>query len=167
MANWSQKEPLLLPYQILQDNACPMTNIILLYARIPLSQLIFGANRPQSWWDSQPKFVEMQKIMVEAIRETGDIKYPLSARNIKDDGMYTVEVGSQRLQALTTVGAIDAPCIVHCLEGQTHIPEGRILRGKRQVLEYFGGKSKRFVLNERSLQVVPLDVDDWDPHRVL
>lgn len=144
-----------------------MADIILIYTRVLLENLTAGANRPQSWWDSQPKFVEMQKIMVEAIREAGDIKYPLSVRNVKDDGFYTVEVGSQRLQALTTFGAIDAPCIVHCLKGQTHIPDGRILRGKRQILEYFGGKSKRFVLNERSIQVVPLDVDDWDPHRAL
>lgn len=144
-----------------------MPTIILTYARIPLAQLKFGANRPQSWWDSQPKFIEMQKIMVEAIREVGDIKYPLSARNVNDDGTYLVEVGSQRLRALTTFGAVDAPCIVHCLEGQIHIPDGKILQGKRAVLKYFGGRSKKFVLNKNSLQVVPVDVDSWDPHRAL
>lgn len=144
-----------------------MPSIILTYARIPLASLYYGVNRPQSWWDSQPKFIEMQKLMVETIRKEGDIKYPLSARNLNDDGTYVVEVGCQRLKALTTFGAIDAPCIVHCLEGQTHIPDGKIIEGKQALLDYFGGRVKRCVITKNSLQVVPLDVDDWDPHRAL
>ena len=142
-------------------------NIIITYARIPLKSLYYGVNRPQSWWDSQPKFIEMQKIMVEAIREAGDIKYPLSARNVKDDGTFVVEVGSQRLKALNTLGVEDAPCIVHCRDTHKHIPEGRVLVSDQEIFEYFGGRVKRVVLTEYSLQVVPLDVGDWDPHRAL
>lgn len=144
-----------------------MPNIILTYARIPLAILCYGVNRPQSWWDLQPKFVEMQKIMVETIKKDGDIKYPLSTRNVHDDGTYQVEVGCQRLKALETVGAAEAPCIVHCLEGQVHIPDGKIIKGDQALLDYFGGRVKRCVITKNSLQVVPLDVDSWDPHRVL
>lgn len=105
--------------------------------------------------------------MVETIRKDGDIKYPLSARNVHDDGTYVVEVGCQRLKALETIGATEAPCIVHCLEGQAHIPDGKIIEGDQALLDYFGGRVKRQVITKNSLQVVPLDVDSWDPHRAL
>ena len=76
---------------------------------LPVKELVFGVNRPQSWWDEHP---EQQKIF-EAIKES-----------IKNDGMekplevtvdkrgYVVEVGNQRLRALLELGIPTASCII-------------------------------------------------------
>ncbi len=76
---------------------------------LSVKELVFGVNRPQSWWDEHP---EQQRIF-EDIRES-----------IKNDGMekplevtidkrgYVVEVGNQRLRALLDLGMTTAPCII-------------------------------------------------------
>ena len=82
----------------------------LYYGEIDISQLKFGVNRPQSWWDQRPNAVKMKNDLKESIQKEG-IRNPLSVR--ENDKGYIVEVGNQRLQALKELGIQKVPCVIN------------------------------------------------------
>ena len=82
----------------------------LYYAEIDISELKFGVNRPQSWWDKRPKAVKMKKKLLRSIQKEG-LRNPLSVR--ENDKGYVVEVGNQRLQALIDLGIQKVPCVIN------------------------------------------------------
>ena len=82
----------------------------LYYGEIDISQLKFGVNRPQSWWDQRPNAVKMKNDLKESVQKEG-IRNPLSVR--ENDKGYVVEVGNQRLQALKELGIQKVPCVIN------------------------------------------------------
>jgi hypothetical protein len=84
--------------------------VYLYYAEIAISQLKFGVNRPQSWWDQRPNAVKMKNDLKESIEKEG-IRNPLSVR--ENDKGYVVEVGNQRLQVLKELGIQKVPCVIN------------------------------------------------------
>jgi len=76
---------------------------------IPVSDLLFGVNRPQQWWDDHQDVVRSKNKIAESISLEG-LRNPLTVT--EDNGKYTVEVGNQRLQAMLDLGIETASCIV-------------------------------------------------------
>lgn len=69
--------------------------------------------------------------IVASVAEIGVIE-PVIAHNRLDDGMFQVCIGCQRYFAAKTMSTLSGlatamMCIVNCLKGQKHIPEGRHL----------------------------------------
>ena len=76
---------------------------------LPVKELVFGVNRPQSWWDEHPKQQKIFEDIRESIKNDG-MKQPLEVT--MDKRGYVVEVGNQRLRALQELGIPTAPCLV-------------------------------------------------------
>jgi hypothetical protein len=66
--------------------------------KIDVDKLIYGVNRPQSWLDEHPQYVEMQKKLKHDIESKGLLD-PLVVEDM-GDGFYKVVKGNQRLQAI-------------------------------------------------------------------
>ena len=76
---------------------------------LPVKELVFGVNRPQSWWDEHPEQQGIFEDIKESIKNEG-MKKPLEVTI--DKRGHVVEVGNQRLRALLDLGMITAPCII-------------------------------------------------------
>ena len=76
---------------------------------LSVKELVFGVNRPQSWWDEHPKQQKIFKEIKESIKNDG-MKMPLQVT--KDKRGYVVEVGNQRLKALLDLGITTAQCLI-------------------------------------------------------
>ena len=76
---------------------------------LPVKELVFGVNRPQSWWDEHPKQQKIFEEIKESIKNEG-MKKPLEV--IVNKRGHVVEVGNQRLRALLELGITTAPCLV-------------------------------------------------------
>ena len=76
---------------------------------LSVKELVFGVNRPQSWWDEHPKQQKIFKEIKESIKNDG-MKMPLQVT--KDKRGYVVEVGNQRLRALLDLGITTAQCLI-------------------------------------------------------
>ena len=79
---------------------------------IPITKLMFGIKRPQSWWDEHPIHRRRYAEVRESIKNEG-LKRPLEVYNGTFDGtegLY-VEFGNQRLKALIELGITEAPCV--------------------------------------------------------
>jgi hypothetical protein len=76
---------------------------------LPVKELVFGVNRPQSWWDEHPEQQKIFEDIKESIKNEG-MKKPLEVT--VDKRGYVVEVGNQRLRALLELGITTASCIV-------------------------------------------------------
>ncbi len=74
--------------------------------------------------------------MCESVEREG-IRNPVIAHNRRDDGTYQVCIGCQRHFAADRLGLPAIRCIVNCLEGQSHIPDGDRLHDSDEVAEYF------------------------------
>jgi hypothetical protein len=135
----------------------------IILAEIPLEKLIPGVSRPQSWIDKHPNYLSMQNKMINDIKKRG-LKYPLTCSNIKDDGSYVVNVGNQRLDALIAMGAKTARCLVACTDTQENIPDGEVISSK-EIPKLFDWNIKNICLIQTIFQVVPGDVDIWDPDK--
>lgn len=145
---------------------------MLTYAEVPLEQLRFGVNRPQSWWDEHPNTQKMiYKMMTSIMRNIANDKKPLnnplSAIN-KNDGTYEVTVGNQRLQALTnmsTITPLASTIIVH-KSGQGYII-GDIIGSMAHLQSYFTNDIGNCNLEiDGCFQITPSDVDEWDGDKV-
>jgi len=64
--------------------------------------------------------------MVVSVAEVGVIE-PVIAHNRLDDGTFQVCIGCQRYFAAKRNNVPAMMCVINCLEGQKHIPEGRRL----------------------------------------
>jgi len=76
---------------------------------LPVKELVFGVNRPQSWWDEHPEQQGIFEDIKESIKNEG-MKKPLEVTI--DKRGHVVEVGNQRLRALLDLGMATAPCII-------------------------------------------------------
>ena len=76
---------------------------------LPVKELVFGVNRPQSWWDEHPEQQKIFEEIKESIKNEG-MKKPLEV--IVNKRGHVVEVGNQRLRALLELGITTAPCLV-------------------------------------------------------
>ena len=76
---------------------------------LPVKELVFGGNRPQSWWDEHPEQQGIFEDIKESIKNDG-MKKPLEVTI--DKRGHVVEVGNQRLRALLELGITTASCIV-------------------------------------------------------
>ena len=76
---------------------------------LPVKELVFGVNRPQSWWDEHPEQQKIFEEIKESIKNEG-MKKPLEV--IVNKRGHVVEVGNQRLRALLELGITTASCIV-------------------------------------------------------
>ena len=76
---------------------------------LPVKELVFGVNRPQSWWDEHPEQQGIFEDIKESIKNDG-MKKPLEVTI--DKRGHVVEVGNQRLRALLDLGMATAPCII-------------------------------------------------------
>jgi hypothetical protein len=76
---------------------------------IPTADLLFGAYRPQMWWDEHPEHRKIFEEIRESIRTDG-LKKPLEVKRTNKG--LVVETGNQRLQALLDIGITTAPCII-------------------------------------------------------
>ena len=76
---------------------------------LSVKELVFGVNRPQSWWDEHPKQQKIFKEIKESIKNDG-MKMPLQVT--KDKRGYVVQVGNQRLKALLDLGITTAQCLI-------------------------------------------------------
>lgn len=138
---------------------------IYVYTDIDINKLYPGVNRPQSWIDEHPSFSEMIDKLIKSFKKDG-VRYPLCAVNLKDDGTYEVTTGNQRLLALRKVGSKTAPCIIACKHRQKHVPKGRVLNNKKEILDYFGGSVKQICMDKGTFFVIAKDNIEWDPHKV-
>ena len=82
---------------------------IILRMELPVKELVFGVNRPQSWWDEHPEQQKIFEEIKESIKNEG-MKKPLEV--IVNKRGHVVEVGNQRLRALLELGITTASCIV-------------------------------------------------------
>ena len=76
---------------------------------LSVKELVFGVNRPQSWWDEHPDQQKIFEDIKESIKNEG-MKKPLEVTI--DKRGHVVEVGNQRLRALQELGITTAPCII-------------------------------------------------------
>jgi len=76
---------------------------------LSVKELVFGVNRPQSWWDEHPKQQKIFEGIKESIKNDG-MEKPLEVT--MDKRGYVVEVGNQRLRALLDLGITTASCLV-------------------------------------------------------
>ena len=76
---------------------------------LPVKELVFGVNRPQSWWDEHPEQQKIFEDIKESIKNDG-MEKPLEVT--VDKRGYVVEVGNQRLRALLELGIPTASCII-------------------------------------------------------
>ena len=76
---------------------------------LPVKELVFGVNRPQSWWDEHPEQQGIFEGIKESIKNDG-MKKPLEVTI--DKRGYVVEVGNQRLRALLELGITTALCLI-------------------------------------------------------
>ena len=76
---------------------------------LPVKELVFGVNRPQSWWDEHPEQQKIFEEIKESIKNEG-MKKPLEV--IVNKRGHVVEVGNQRLRALLELCITTASCIV-------------------------------------------------------
>ena len=86
-----------------------MTDKIVSRMELSVKELIFGVNRPQSWWDEHPEQQKIFEDIKQSIKNDG-MKKPLEV-NI-DKRKYIVEVGNQRLRALLDLGITTAQCLI-------------------------------------------------------
>ena len=123
--------------------------------------------RPQEFFDSRPEFLEMQKIIIDSILDTG-LKYPLCARNKIDDGeLYHVGMGMQRLSALKAIKSEYCKTVVACKPGQMYIPAGEFISSLEHLEHVFGCKLKKFTLKPNCFEAQPdEDIKLWDPARL-
>lgn len=136
---------------------------IYVYANIEIDKLYPGVHRPQSWIDEHPLFVKLINKLKKSIEEEG-LRHPLCAVNLKDDGTYEVTTGNRRLIALQEIKAETVPCVVACKPGQEFIPQGKVLRTEKEILEQYGGSVKNICLNPNIFFVAP--IEDWDEHKM-
>lgn len=73
--------------------------------KVPIDKLKFGVNRPQSWIDNHPKFLQMQEKMKESMRTVGQLRRLVISKN------YEVMVGNQRLRAAIELGWHEIDCV--------------------------------------------------------
>ena len=76
---------------------------------LPVKELVFGVNRPQSWWNEHPEQQKIFEDIKESIKNDG-MEKPLEVT--VDKRGYVVEVGNQRLRALLELGIPTASCII-------------------------------------------------------
>lgn len=134
-----------------------------IYSEVPLEKLKFSVNRPPSWYDEHPEFIEMRDKLIEEFKTIG-INNPLSCVDNRD-GTFTVTVGNQRLEALKHGGFKTAPCIISFLGFNKFIPQDGIEVNKTDIQKYFKSGIKRIVWRHPIFQVVPDDTDKYDPHK--
>ena len=124
----------------------------LYYAEIDISELKFGVNRPQSWWDKRPKAVKMKKKLLRSIQKEG-LRNPLSVR--ENDKGYVVEVGNQRLQALIDLGIQKVPCVINT----KHEKDLEEIPSPKELEKYFKDGFEPF----KDLgHIQPSDYKEWD-----
>ena len=75
---------------------------------IPITKLMFGIKRPQSWWDVHPIHGRRYAEVRESIKNEG-LKRPLEVFN-GTEGLI-VAMGNQRLKALIELGITEVPCV--------------------------------------------------------
>ena len=86
-----------------------MTDKIVSRMELSVKELVFGVNRPQSWWDEHPEQQKIFEDIKQSIKNDG-MKKPLEVTI--DKRGHVVEVGNQRLRALLDLGMTTAPCII-------------------------------------------------------
>ena len=76
------------------------------------TDLNFGINRPQSWWNEHHEHRHIYEGIRESIKNEG-LQKPLEIYNGIFDGQsgIFVEIGNQRLKALLELGIPEAPCV--------------------------------------------------------
>ena len=99
-----------------------MTDKVVSFMELSVKKLVFGVNRPQSWWDEHPKQQKIFEDIKQSIKNDG-MEKPLEVTI--DKGGYVVEVGNQRLRALLDLGITTAPCLVTKLSGLLRAVEAR------------------------------------------
>ena len=132
----------------------------------PISRLREAFPRPDEWWEEHPEFQKMQIKMIESVKQDG-LKYPLCAINLKDDGIYDVTVGMQRLKALQTMGEEIVRTVIAYKENQKHQPGGVVIKTATQLDEIFGCKLQGITLQPNSFEVILPDREEWRPHNRL
>lgn len=80
--------------------------------KIELGKLVYGVNRPQSWWDGKPQYVAMQTKLIDDIRNRG-LQDPLLVSELPD-GYWRVEQGNQRLKALNSMEEYTPTSLIEC-----------------------------------------------------
>ena len=124
----------------------------LYYGEIDISQLKFGVNRPQSWWDQRPNAIKMKNDLKESIEKEG-IRNPLSVR--ENDKGYVVEVGNQRLQVLKELGIQKVPCVINT-KSKKDLEE---IPSTKELVKYFKDGFEPF----KDLgHIQPSDYKQWD-----
>jgi hypothetical protein len=99
----------------------------------------------------------MKKILMEEIEREGNIRNPLSCIDL-EDGTYKVTVGNQRLEALNDTNIKIAPCIISTKNKHKSLTY-------EELIKLFPSGIKRINLNHNSFQIVPADVDEYDPNK--
>ena len=128
----------------------------------PLSKLQEASPRPDDWWKEHPEFQKIQIKLIESIKRDG-LKHPLCAINLKDDGMYDVTVGMQRLKALQTIGEETVRTVIAYKENQKYQPDGVAIRTDTQLDKVFGCKLQGITLRPNSFEVILHDREEWRP----
>ena len=124
----------------------------LYYAEVDISQLKFGVNRPQSWWEQRPNAVKMKNDLKESLQKEG-IRNPLSVR--ENDKGYVVEVGNQRLQALKELGIQKVPCVINT-KNKKDLEE---IPSTKELVKYFKDGFEPFT---DLGHIQPSDYKQWD-----
>ena len=74
------------------------------------SDLNYGVNRPQEWWDDHPEFEAEYQLIKKNIAEKG-INDQVEVTYHKDSG-WTVQVGNQRLRAANELNILEIDCVI-------------------------------------------------------
>lgn len=141
-----------------------MSDSIIIYAEILVDCLRPGVNRPSSWYDDHPEFIEMRDRLIKEFNTIG-MKNPLSCVDDRQDGTFVVTVGNQRLEALKYGDFKIAPCIISFLKDKSVMPKNSIEIQKDDIQKYFDTPISRIVLKHSVFQIVPSDTNEYDPHK--
>lgn len=117
--------------------------LVVVHAEIPTEKLYPLVDHKAGYDKGQDANYNTQLDRVcESIEKEG-ILNPVITHNRRDDGTYQVCIGCQRYFAADRLGLPSMKCIVNCLEGQNHIPDGDRLQNSDEVAEYFEAISQQ------------------------
>lgn len=111
--------------------------LVVVFAEIPTDQLYPLVDHEVGYRKGHDKeYCAKIDRMTASVAEHGVID-PVIAHNRRDDGTFQVCIGCHRLLAAKRNCVPTVKCIVNCIEGQSHIPDGRRIRSSEEVLTCF------------------------------
>jgi len=111
--------------------------LVVVFAEIPTDQLYPLVDHEVGYNKGHDKdYCAKIDRMVASVAQHGVID-PVIAHNRLDDGTFQVCIGCHRYLAAKKNGVPTVKCIVNCIEGQRHIPQGKRLESSEDVLACF------------------------------